>query len=67
MPVKIWLPWKRQIAWAKTCHTKLLPDNFEEKSPSLEAFASISKKVINAQIQRGHFLPPPPPPPPQAK
>ena len=28
MPVKIRLPWKRQIAWTKTCHTKFLPDEF---------------------------------------
>ena len=26
MPVKIRLPWKRQIAFTKICHTKLLAD-----------------------------------------
>ena len=28
MPVKIWLPWKRQVTWTVTCHIKLLPDKF---------------------------------------
>ena len=28
MPVKIQLRWKRQIAWTKTCYTKLLSDKF---------------------------------------
>ena len=28
MSVKIRLPWKRQIAWTKICHAKLLPDEF---------------------------------------
>ena len=28
MPVKIRLPWKRQVTWTVTCHMKLFPDNF---------------------------------------
>ena len=28
LPVKIRLPWKRQIAWTKICLTKLLPVKF---------------------------------------
>ena len=28
MPVKIWLPWKRQVTWTVTCHIKLLPHKF---------------------------------------
>ena len=28
MPVKIWLPWKRQVTWAVTSHIKMLPDKF---------------------------------------
>ena len=26
--IKIPLPWKRQNAWTKTCHIKMLPDKF---------------------------------------
>ena len=48
MPVKIWLPWKRQVTWAVTCHIKVLPDKFWKKSLSLVAF--------------GRIRPPPPPP-----
>ena len=28
MPVKIWLPWKRQVTWTVTCPVKLFSDNF---------------------------------------
>ena len=28
MPVKIWLPWKRQVTRTVTCHIKWFPDNF---------------------------------------
>ena len=28
MPVKIWLPWKRQVTWTVTYYIKLFPDNF---------------------------------------
>ena len=31
MPIKMWLPSKRQIAWIKICHTKLLTEKFQEK------------------------------------
>ena len=41
MPVKMWLPWKRQIAWIKKRDTKLWPDKFQEKLLGLVAFASI--------------------------
>ena len=44
LPVKIWLSWKHQIAWTKICHTKVLPDKFQEKLLLLVAFASILKK-----------------------
>ena len=32
IPDKIWLPWKRQVKWAVTCHIKLLPGKFWKKS-----------------------------------
>ena len=35
VPVKIWLPRKRQAPWTAPCHIKL------EKSPSLVVFALI--------------------------
>ena len=57
MHVKIWLPWKRQIAWAKTCHTKLLPDKFWEKSPRLVAFASILEKLLTFKVSASTFCP----------
>ena len=28
MPVKIRLPWKRQVVWAKACQIKMSPDKF---------------------------------------
>ena len=28
LPVKIWLPWKRQVTWIFTCHIKLFLGNF---------------------------------------
>ena len=56
MPVKIRLPWKRQIAWTKSCHTKLLPDKFLQILLSLVAFASILKKLLTFKV------PPPPRP-----
>ena len=48
MSVKIWLPWKRQVTWAVTCYVKLLPDNFQKKSPSLVAFDLILKKLLTS-------------------
>ena len=45
MPVKMWLPWKRQVTWAVAFHIKLLPDKFWKKSPSLVAVALIFKKM----------------------
>ena len=61
MPVEIRFPWKRQTACTKICHTKLLPGKFQEKSPSLVAFASIFKKLLTFKCQGGHFLPSPAP------
>ena len=43
MPVKIWLPWKRQVTWTVKCHIKLLPHKFWKKPPSLVVFALILK------------------------
>ena len=62
MPVKIRLPWKRQIAWTKMCHTKLLPDKLYKKSLSLVAFASILKKLLTFKVSAGTSCPPPPHP-----
>ena len=55
MPVKIWLPWKRQVTWTVTCHIKLLPDKFWKKSPSLVAFASILKKLLTSKVAAGRI------------
>ena len=56
MLVKIWLPWKREVVWTMTRHTKSLPDNFFEK---VTEFASdcynYKKKVINFQSRRGQI------------
>ena len=60
MPLKIWLPWKRQVTWTVTCHIKLLPDNFLKKSASSVAFASILKKLLTSKVTAGRILPPPP-------
>ena len=62
IPFKIWLPWKRQVTWTATCHIKLLPDKFWKKSPSLVAFALISKKLLTPKVTAGRIRPPPPPP-----
>ena len=58
MPVKIWLPWKRQVMWTVTCHIKLLPENFWKKSPSLVAFALILKKLLMSKVAAGRIPPP---------
>ena len=60
MPVKIWLPWKRQVTWTVTCHIKLLPDKFWKKSPSLVAFALILKKLLTSKVTAGRIRPSPP-------
>ena len=65
MPVKIWLPWKRQVTWTVTCQIKLLPDKFWKKSPSLVAFALILKKLLTSKVAAGRIRLPPPPPPGQ--
>ena len=59
MPVKILLPWKRQINWTKGCHTEL----FLGKVAKFGGICFNIKKVINLQSQLGNFLPPPPHPP----
>ena len=46
MPVKIWLPWKRQVTRAVPSHIKLLPDKLWKKSPSKVALALILKKSL---------------------
>ena len=28
IPVKMWLPWKRQATWTVICHIKSFPENF---------------------------------------
>ena len=58
MPVKIWLPWKRQVTWTVTCQIKLLPDKFWKKSPSLIAFALILKKLLTSKVAAGRVRPP---------
>ena len=65
MSVKIWLPWKRQVTWTVTCHTKLLPDKFWKKSLSLVCFNI--EKVINLQGRRGQNPHPSPRLPPRSK
>ena len=60
MPVKIRLPWKRQVTWVVTCYIKLLPDKFWKKSPSLVAFALILKKLLTSKVASGRIPPPPP-------
>ena len=62
MAVKIRLPWKYQIAWAKTCHTKLLPCNLHDLRENLQVWWRLIQKVINDQNQRRHFQPRPPRP-----
>ena len=37
-----------------SCHTRLLPDRFQENSPSLMAFDFILKNVLNVESYRGH-------------
>ena len=44
MPVKVRLPWKRQIPGTKKCHAKMLSNKFKEKSQSLVVFALILKR-----------------------
>ena len=39
MPVKIWLPWKRQCCRPKVTIAKMFPDKFEEKSLNLVVIA----------------------------
>ena len=63
MPVKTWLPWKRQVTWTVTCHIKLLPDKVWKKSPRLVAFALMLKKLLTSKVAAGRIPPPPPPPP----
>ena len=47
MPVKIWLPWKRQIARTNVCHAKLLPDNnLKQTLPNLVTFPKIYLATI---------------------
>ena len=60
LPVKIWLPWKRQVTWAVTCYIKLLPNKFWKKLPSLVAFALILKKLLTSKVAAGRIRPPPP-------
>ena len=43
---QISLSWKSQIAGIKKCHTKLLPDKFQEKTQSLVALASILETLL---------------------
>ena len=64
MPVKIWLPWKRQVTWTVTCHIKFFPDNFKKKSPSLIEFALILKKLLTYKVAEGRIPPPSSLPPP---
>ena len=59
MLVKIWLPWKRQVTWAVTCHIKLLPYKFWKKFPSLVAFALVLKKLLTSKVAAGGIRPPP--------
>ena len=58
IPVKIWLPWTRQVTWAVICHIELLPGKFWKKSPSLVAFALILKK-LTSKVAAGRIRPPP--------
>ena len=59
MPVKIWLQWKRQVTWARTCRIKLLPDKFWKKSPGLVSFALSFKKLLTSKVAAGRIRPPP--------
>ena len=63
MPVKIWLPWKCQATWTVTCRIKLVPGNLKKKSPSLAAFALVTR-LLTFKVAAGKILSPPPPQPP---
>ena len=56
MPVKIWLLWKRQIAWRRICNIKFLSDKFQETSPSLVAFTLILEKLLTFEVSAGIFF-----------
>ena len=60
MPVKIWLPWKRQSSWTIEADVKMFPDKFYEKSPNLVVIALTVWKLQIFKVGAGSKSPPPP-------